>query len=125
MNLFKIEQRCASVCATLNLASGLGGSDMADHATPKELEENVRQITDSSWKSALRAAMRVLEEPKHLKAERLAAVRRGIEETVKKFGDQHPRQKDKMISWGKLQIQLIEDFVTEIESGGTPGGGND
>jgi|EndMetStandDraft_8_1072994.scaffolds.fasta_scaffold883590_1 hypothetical protein len=98
---------------------------MADHATPKELEENVRQITDSSWKSALRAAMRVLEEPKHLKAERLAAVRRGIEETVKNFGDQHPRQKDKMINWGKLQIQLIEDFVAEIESGGTPGGGND
>jgi len=45
---------------------------MADHATPKDIEENVRQITDSNWKSALRAAMRVLEEPKHLKAERLA-----------------------------------------------------
>jgi hypothetical protein len=86
---------------------------MADHATPKDIEENVRQITDSSWKSALRAAMRVLEEPRYLKAERLAAVRRGIEETVEKFGDQHPRQKDKMIAWGKLQIQLIEDFVAE------------
>ena len=96
---------------------------MADYATPKDIEENVRQITDSNWKSALRAAMRVLEEPKYLKVERLAAVRRGIEETVEKFGDQHPRQKDKMISWGKLQIQLIEDFVAEIESGGTPGGG--
>ena len=75
---------------------------MADHFTPKDIEENVRQITDSNWKSALRAAMRVLEEPKYLKAERLAAVRRGIEETVQKFGDQHPRQKDKMISWGKF-----------------------
>ena len=30
-----------------------------------------------------------------------------------------------MISWGKLQIQLIEDFVAEMESGGTPGGGSD
>jgi hypothetical protein len=30
-----------------------------------------------------------------------------------------------MINWGNLQIQLIEDFVAEIESGGTPGGGND
>ena len=98
---------------------------MADHTTPKDIEENVRQITDSNWKSALRAAMRVLEEPNYLKAERLAAVRRGIEETVQKFGDQHPRQKDNMIRWGKLQIQLIEDFVAEIESGGTPGGGND
>jgi len=98
---------------------------MADHTTPKDIEENVRQITDSNWKSALRAAMRVLEEPKYLKAERLAAVRRGIEETVQKFGDQHPRQKDNMIRWGKLQIQLIEDFVAEIESGGTAGGGND
>ena len=98
---------------------------MADHVTPKDIEENVRQITDSSWKSALRAAMRVLEEPKYLKVERLAAVRRAIEETVEKFGDEHPRQKDKMIAWGKLQIQLIEDFVGEIESGGTPGGGND
>ena len=88
---------------------------MADYATPKDIEENVRQITDSNWKSALRAAMRVLEEPKYLKAERLAAVRRGIEETVQKFGDQHPRQKDNMIRWGKLQIQLIEDFVAEIE----------
>ena len=96
---------------------------MADHATPKDLKENVRQITDSNWKSALRAAMRVLEEPKYLKVERLAAVRRGIEETVEKFGDEHPRHK--MIAWGKLQIQLIEDFVTEIESGGTPGGGKD
>ena len=95
---------------------------MADHATPKALEENVRQITDSSWKSALRAAMRVLEEPKYLKVERLAAMRRGIEETVEKFGREHPRQKDKMIAWGKLQIQLIEDFVAEIESGGIPGG---
>jgi hypothetical protein len=95
---------------------------MAEHVTPKDIEENVRQITDSSWKSALRAAMRVLAEPKHLKAERLAAARRGIEDTVKKFGDQYPRQKDKMIAWGKLQIQLIEDFVAEIESGGTPGG---
>ena len=95
---------------------------MADYATPKDIEENVRQITDSNWKSALRAAMRVLEEPKYLKVERLAAVRRGIEETVEKFGDQHPRQKDKMINWGNLQIQLIEDFVAEIESGGTPGG---
>jgi hypothetical protein len=45
----------------------------------------------------------------------------GIEETVEKFGDQYPRQKDKMISWGELQIQLIQDFVAEIESGGTPG----
>ena len=88
---------------------------MADHVTPKDIEENVRQITDSNWKSALRAAMRVLEEPKYLKVDRLAAVRRGIEETVEKFGDQHPGQKDKMISWGKLQIQLIEDFVAEIE----------
>ena len=88
---------------------------MADYATPKDIEENVRQITDLNWKSALRAAMRVLEEPKYLKAERLAAVRRGIEETVQKFGDQHPRQKDNMIRWGKLQIQLIEDFVAEIE----------
>ena len=95
---------------------------MADHATPKAIEENVRQITDAGWKSALRAAMRVLEEPKHLKAERLAAVRRGIEETVLQFGDQYPRQKEKMVAWGKLQIQLIEDFVAEIESGGTPGG---
>jgi hypothetical protein len=65
--------------------------------------------------------MRVLEEPTYLKAQRLAAVRRGIEETVEKFGDQYPRQKDKMISWGELQIQLIQDFVAEIESGGTPG----
>ena len=32
---------------------------MAD-ATPKAIEENVRQITDLSWKSALRAAMRDL-----------------------------------------------------------------
>jgi hypothetical protein len=67
---------------------------MADPATPKAIEENVRQITDASWKSALRAAMRVLEEPKHLKAERLAAVRRGIEETVEQFADQHPRQRE-------------------------------
>ena len=95
---------------------------MADPATPKAIEENVRQITDASWKSALRAAMRVLEEPKHLKAERLAAVRRGIEETVEHFADQHPRQRERMAAWGQLQIQLIEDFVAEIESGGTPGG---
>jgi hypothetical protein len=57
----------------------------------------------ASWKSALRAAMRVLEEPTYLKAQRLAAVRRGIEETVEKFGDQYPRQKDKMISWGSCK----------------------
>ena len=95
---------------------------MADHVTPRDIEENVRQITDSSWKSALRAAMRILAEPRHLKAERLAAARQGIEDTVEKFGDQYPRQKDKMIAWGRLQMQLIEDFVAEIESGGTLGG---
>jgi hypothetical protein len=95
---------------------------MADHITPKDIEENVRQITDSSWKSALRAATRILAEPRHLKAERLAAARRGIEDTVEKFSERYPRQKDKMNAWGKLQIQLIEDFVAEIESGGTPGG---
>jgi hypothetical protein len=95
---------------------------MADHVTPKDIEENVRQVTDSSWKSALRSAMRVLAEPKDLKAERLAAARRGIEETVEKFGDQYPRQKDRMIAWRESQIQLIEDFVAEIESGGAPGG---
>jgi hypothetical protein len=27
-----------------------------------------------------------------------------------------------MIAWGESQIQLIEDFVAEIESGGAPGG---
>ena len=83
---------------------------MADPATPKAIQENVR------------AAMRVLEEPKHLKAERLAAVRSGIQETVEQFADQHPRQRERMAAWGQLQIQLIEDFVAEIESGGTPGG---
>ena len=95
---------------------------MADHVTPRDIEENVRQITNSSWKSALRAAMRILAEPRHLKAERLAAARQGIEDTVEKFGDQYPRQKDKMIAWGRLQMQLIEDFVAEIKSGGTLGG---
>ena len=33
---------------------GLSGGEMADYATPKDIEENVRQITDSNWKSALR-----------------------------------------------------------------------
>ena len=46
---------------------------MADHVTPKDIEENVRQITeDSSWKSALPSRHAdFLAEPKDLKAEAL------------------------------------------------------
>ena len=79
-------------------------------------------FTDSSWKSALRAAMRVLEEPRYLKAERLAAVRRGIEETVEKFGDQHPTSKGQDDRLGQVANTVDRRFCRRIETGGTLGG---
>ena len=82
-----------------------GGVEMADHVTPKDIEENVRQVAGTpAGRARSDPPCGFWQNQRILKAERLAAARRGIEETVEKFGDQYPRQKDRMIAWASRKF---------------------
>jgi hypothetical protein len=84
-----------------------------------DMKEFVPQAAiDASIASVQRIAMAIVAQPKALRAESLATVRRAYEETANRFGGIEFAR-----TWADLQVRGIEALIKKIEaSGGALGG---
>lgn len=87
---------------------------MAD--VPKEVEA----IASQSWEMAQRVAMRITSLPVEERKAALEVAEQSLHETAKEM----KLPADKIDGFIQIQMQAIGHFVSEIEVGGSPQGGN-
>ena len=86
-----------------------------------EIPESIQFIARRLWDMQQRLAVQIAEKPLEQREAAFSIVERVVRDMAKQMGNV---PEDKMDDFVNLQMEVVRQFVTEIDVGGSPQGGN-